>query len=141
MVKAGFFVRKMDIEKIKIEASYKKENGNFVISFDDVPTPKNFKRIDGSIIYIAPNQIGGNHKHKRVEVFVGIGEGLEIYWLDKDGKLKKELMNPSGELFAFFIPPFVPHSIKNNSKAGACLIELADSKQTLKDVERIIIIS
>lgn len=148
MDKAGFFVRKMNvskallrIKKIKIEASYKKENGNFVLSFDDVPTPEGFKRIDQSIVYIAPGKVGGNHKHKRTEVFVGIGEGLKIYWLDEKKKLKMERMNPSGELFAFLIPPFVPHAIKNFSKNGASLIELANSKQTLKDVERVIVIS
>ncbi len=144
VVKAGFFVFKMEIikfvKKIKINPSYKKDNGNFVLSFDDIPTPKNFNKVDQSIVYIKAGQIGGNHKHKRTEVFVGFGEGLEIYWLDKKGKLNFEKMNPNGELLVFFIAPFIPHAIKNNSKNSGVLIEIADSKQTLADVERVKVI-
>lgn len=130
----------MEIKKQQINPSFKKDNGNFVLSFDDVPVPENFKRVDQSIVYIASGQIGGNHKHKRVEVFVGLGEGLEIYWIDEKGELKMEKMNPDGELLVFTVPSFVPHAIKNNSNNPACLLELANSKQTLKDVERITLI-
>lgn len=121
----------MSIQKIKIKPKYKKENGLYVIDIDNIKIP--FKIRERSVVYIPPNQFGGNHKHPRQEAFIGIGEGLEIVWMQNNKKIK-EKMNPKGEIFLFTIPSYLSHAVINKSKEDfGILVEYASDMQ--KDVE------
>jgi len=121
----------MNIQKFEIKPKYKKENGLYVIDIDSIKIP--FKVRERSVIYIPPNQFGGNHKHLRQEAFIGIGEGLELIWI-QNNKRNKEKMNSKGEIFLFIVPSYLGHAVVNNSKnESGILIEYASDFQ--KDVE------
>ena len=129
----------MKPDKIAIEPTYKKENGVWALSLEAIPIPIHFRPRKKSIICLPPESTAGNHKHQRTEIFVGIGEELEIVWLDKDGEQKSDLMNPKGKLYVFKVPPYLPHAIRNNStKHSAYLLEHASTTQ--REVEAIKVI-
>jgi hypothetical protein len=71
-------------------------------------------------------ELGGNHMHVRKEAFIGIGEGLEIHWLGKDGATHKS--------------PMIPHAIKNTTDSPAVILEYADLPQEQSPVERVEVI-
>lgn len=122
----------------KINYTYKKpETEVWVLNTDDIPVDKSFVK-DQQIVHLAPQSVGGNHKHPRTEWFVGIGE-LEFIWLDEKGNKKSEQMNPNGQILLIEVPPFLPHAVRNSSvdKIGI-LFELADGK--MKDVESVKIV-
>jgi hypothetical protein len=101
-----------------------------VLNFNDIPTP-NEKIKDRTLVHLGPLSIGGNHQHPRTEWFVGFGPELEIHWLDDEGQLHSQLMNPNGELVLCEVPPFLPHAIRNNSQHQfALLLEFADAPQS-----------
>ena len=116
----------MKIEQFPITPTYKKENGLWVLNLDTIEIPFDIK--ERSVVSIPPGQIGGNHKHPRQEAFIGLGEGLELVWI-QDGRTERTNMNPEGKLFLFFIPPYLQHAVINNSKTNGILIEFADKAQ------------
>ena len=118
--------------------TYKKpETEVWVLNIDDIPVDKNLIK-DQQIVHLAPQSIGGNHKHPRTEWFIGIGE-LIFVWVDEHGKKHEEQMHPHGEIRLITVPPFVPHAVKNiSADRTAVLFELADAKK--KDVEKIEVI-
>lgn len=104
----------------------------WVLNTDDIPVEKTLVK-DQQIVHLAPQSVGGNHKHPRTEWFIGIGE-LEFIWLDEAGNQQVEKMNPSGQILLFEVPPLLPHAVRNSSStAVGILFELADGK--MKDVE------
>jgi hypothetical protein len=110
------------------------DNGLFVIDIEAIKLPKDFKAKEKTIVYIPPREIGGNHIHLRTEVLIGIGDGLEIHWLDKDGKTHKKYMNSNGKLNTFIVESKTPHAVINKSDSFGILIEyancdLSDAKQ------------
>lgn len=116
----------------KINYTYKKPDTDiWVLNTDDIPVDKSFVK-DQQIVHLAPQSVGGNHKHPRTEWFVGIGE-LEFIWIDEKGNKQTEHMNPNGQIMLIEVPPFLPHAVRNSSsdKVGI-LFELADGK--MKDV-------
>ncbi len=115
--------------------TYKKpETDVWVLNTDDIPVDKDIIK-DQQIIHLAPQSIGGNHKHSRTEWFVGIGN-LVFVWLDDNSKRHEEHMHPSGQLKLITVPSFLAHAVVNKSqdKIGI-LFELADEK--MKDVIQI----
>jgi hypothetical protein len=119
----------------KLNYTYKKPDSDvWVLNTQDIPVDKTLIK-DQQIVHFAPLSVGGNHKHPRIEWFVGIGE-LEFIWLDKNGNKKIQQMNPDGQLLLIEVPPFLPHAVKNSSveKIGI-LFELADD--TANGVEKI----
>jgi uncharacterized RmlC-like cupin family protein len=124
----------MKPDKIAIEPTYKKENGVWTLSLEAIPIPIHFRPRQKSIVCLPPEASAGNHRHQRTEIFVGIGEELEIVWLDKGGEQKSEKMNPSGKLFVFKVPPYLPHAIRNNSKKHSAFL-LEHASTALRDVE------
>lgn len=123
---------------LKINYTYKKpETDVWVLNTDDIPLDKTKIR-DQQIVHLAPKSVGGNHKHPRIEWYIGIGD-LTLVWLDEAGKLYKEPMNPNGQIIFITMPPFVPHAVVNESAdRPGVLFELADGK--MKDVELVKII-
>lgn len=122
----------------KLNYTYKKPDTEvWVLNTDDIPVDKLLVK-DQQIVHLAPQSVGGNHKHPRTEWFVGIGD-LEFIWVDEDGNKHTEHMNPNGQILLIEVPPFLPHAVRNSSvdKVGI-LFELADSK--MKDVEMVKII-
>lgn len=118
----------MVVEKRVIEPAFKRENGLFIIDIDEVKLPEDFEAIERSVVYIPPKQIGGNHKHPRKEIFIGLGD-LELIWIDEDGEVHKEEMGGK-ELKIFVIESMIPHTLKNNSESKfGVLIEFASEKQ------------
>lgn len=119
----------------KLKFTYKREDSDiWVLNKKDIPVDDE-KIKDEQIVHIAPGNSGGNHKHPRIEWFIGIGE-LEFYWLDAKGEEHKTHMNPNGELLLLEIPPYLPHAVKNVSKDKIGIIfELADRVQ--EGVEKI----
>jgi len=127
------------IQKIPLEFSYKRETGLWVRHLDGLPFPANFHCVEKSLVYIPPQRAGGNHKHPRIEGFIGIGEDLNFFYLDEKGKVHEEQMNPKGELVFFFVSPFVPHAVINTSSTQfGILYEVANEKQ--HDVEMVDVI-
>ncbi len=88
-----------------------------------------FKAKKTFVSMIPPKIKLGNHKHSRWEAFIGIGNGLEIQWIDKKGKVHKDTMNPSKDkFFLFIVSPYIPHAIFNNSDTNSILIEFTSGK-------------
>jgi len=129
----------MNIEKFPVQVKYKKQNGLWVVDLEKLALPKGFNPVEKNLLFMPPQQFGGNHKHPREEVFLGINENLQIIWLDEMGQRHEEIMNPKGELFIFYVPANTPHVVRNNSKTlFGILYELASDHQ--HDVERVNII-
>ena len=124
------------IQKYPIEPLYKKDNGLYILDIDSIRVPFQIK--ERSVVYIPPDEFGGNHKHPRQEAFIGIGKGLELIWIQNNKKVR-EKMNPKGKTFLFIVSPYLGHVVINNSKKEfGILIEFADDFQ--KDVENCTII-
>lgn len=120
-----------DPREFKVEPTYKKENGLYVLDIYGIEPP--FLVKERSLVCIPAGQFGGNHKHPRQEAFIGIGEELELVW-QVGAEIYRKKMNPNGEPKLFVIPPFVPHAVINHSpENSAVLIEYADDVQ--HDVE------
>lgn len=110
--------------------TYKRESGLFVINLDDIPLPKDFVVQEKSIVSIPALEKGGNHKHPRIEIMVGIGDQLYIMWKDEKGNICEETMNPSGLFRVFTVPAYVPHAVVNRSSVEkGILIEFANAVQ------------
>lgn len=133
-------VSKLEPIKTAIDYSYKKsESKVWILNFDDIPLPRNVEVKDRQVVRLAPGSVGGNHKHPRREFFIGIGEGLELVWLNESGDKKSEMMNPDSKLLMFEIPPNLPHAVVNKpGSENAVLVEFADEKMT--DVEKVKVI-
>lgn len=114
------------VKKIFLNKSYIKKNQLWVLRLEDIKIP--FKIKERSLVYILPKKFGGNHSHHRIEAFIGLGEGLEIWWKEKN-ILKKEKMNPRGKLYLFIVYSHCPHLIINNSDKPAIIFEFSDGIQ------------
>lgn len=113
----------------KLNYSYKKpDTDTWVLNTDDIPFDKS-KIKDQQIVHLASGSTGGNHKHPRIEWFIGIGD-LVFTWLDEKGQKHTEHMHPNGQILLFEVPPFLAHAVSNISKTtNAVLFEFADMKQ------------
>ena len=119
----------MKVLKKKINLTYKKSNGLWVLDLNKRILPNNFIPKEQSVVYLPPLKVGGNHKHPRTEIFIGIGD-LELIWLDEKGIKKTELLNFNSQNYIFVVLPFTPHAVVNKSKNNfGILIEWADAKQ------------
>jgi len=122
-------------EFTNLNCTYKKPDTEvWVLNMDDIPVSKDLIK-DQQIVYLAPQSIGGNHKHPRTEWFIGVGD-LVFVWLDDNGEKHEEHMHPNGQIKLITVPPFLAHAVVNRSqdKIGI-LFEMADGK--MKDVEQI----
>jgi hypothetical protein len=113
------------IKKIPIEPTYKKDNGLWNLNTLLLPLPDNFTIAERNIIYIPGGQFGGNHKHPRTEVFIGIGD-LYLIWQDAAGDNHEDKMKDDEQLYLFFVESFTPHTVVNRGTNPAVLFELAD---------------
>lgn len=110
----------------KLEYTYKKPDDDvWVLNTNDIPLES--QRIkDTRIVHFAPQSKGGNHRHPRIEWFIGIGD-LMFVWLDEHGHKHSEHMNPNEKLLLFEVPPFLPHAVVNKSdKEIGILFEYGD---------------
>lgn len=115
--------------------TYKKPNTEvWVLNTKDIPVDQELIK-DRQIVHLAPQSVGGNHKHPRTEWFIGIGD-LIFVWLDENGEKHQEHMHPNGQIKLITAPPFLPHAVVNQSrdKTGV-LFEMADGK--MQDVEAV----
>jgi uncharacterized RmlC-like cupin family protein len=119
----------------EISFTYKKKNaGVWVLNTKDIPVDQT-KINNVQLVYLAPRQVGGNHKHQRTEWFVGIGD-LQFIWLDAQGAQHSEPMNPDGQLRLITVPPFLPHAVANiSADVAGVLYEMADGE--LQEVEEV----
>jgi len=110
----------------KLDFTYKRpDTDTWVLNLGDIPVDRS-KIKDQQLARMAPGAFGGNHKHSRTEWFVAVGE-LVFFWLDSEGNRHQEEMNPSGQLLLIEVPPFLPHSVLNQSKdQPGILFELSD---------------
>jgi len=130
----------MQVEKILIEATYKKDNGIWVLNTDLLALKNGFTITEQTIVYFPPGQVAGNHRHPRQEAMIGIGENLFLYWKDEKDITHKEHMNEKGEIYLFIVHSLVPHAVINQSTDQSAIIyEYADDKQ--HDVEAIDVVS
>jgi hypothetical protein len=123
---------------ISLNFTYKKpETDVWVLNFNDIPLPQ--KRIqDKQIIHLAPQSVGGNHKHPRTEWWIAIGE-LELVWQDEQQALHTEHMNPNGKILLIEMPPNIPHAVRNTSPdQRGVLLEWADGKMENVEVIKIV---
>lgn len=122
----------------KLNYTYKKEDSDvWVLNKNDIPI--DFGQVkDEQIVHLAPRSIGGNHKHPRIEWFIGIGQ-LYFHWIDEDGNNKSEPMNPNGNILLFEVPSYLSHAVENRSKGQfGVLFEMADGE--MDEVENVIIL-
>jgi len=119
-------------DKFQVDPTYTKENGVWVLDLKNVLLPRYFHIKEMNIIYVPPGQTLGNHRHPRTEIFVGIGDNLELSWITKDRKVKHEPMHPDkSKIMLWKVPPFLPHAIRNTSATQfALLVEYANSSQS-----------
>ncbi|MCG2691360.1 hypothetical protein L6272_00885, partial [Microgenomates group bacterium] len=97
-----------------------------IIDLATIKFPPKFKPKEQAIVYIPPQQIAGNHQHQRTEVFLAIGEQLEMIWIENNKK--KQKMNPKGKLYLFKVTDKTPHAIINKSKTTpGVLFEFTDT--------------
>jgi uncharacterized RmlC-like cupin family protein len=133
-----------NIERIPLEPKYRRDNGLFVVSLDNLVLPPSYDKLDfdareRSLVSIPAGQAGGNHKHPRLEAFFTLDSTVELHWIDGSGAPQMEPMGPvDGQAYVFVIPPMVPHAVLNNGEAPITLIEFADGPQ--RDVEPIRIV-
>lgn len=124
------------IASFNINPDYIKDNGLFVLDIDRDGLPLGFEPKARTIVTIPPQAQGGNHRHSRIEAFVGFGEGLELHWIDESGEHQSAPMNPNGELLLFVMPSMVPHAVVNTSTTTqAFLLEYADQTPSENTVE------
>jgi uncharacterized RmlC-like cupin family protein len=126
----------MDVKKMTIEPTYKKDNGLWALDTQKVLPESLFIPVEQSIISLPPDQVAGNHKHKRREALLGIGATAFFLWQDENGKVHEEAMNPEDTLYLFVIPPNVPHAVVNKSTDEPVLLyEYFDDIH--RDIERV----
>lgn len=120
---------------IDLNYTYKKQDSDvWVLNIDDIPIDKSMMK-DQQIVHLAPQSVGGNHKHPRTEWFVAMGD-LVLSWIDENGDKKEEHMNPNGKLKLITMPSFLAHAITNRSRTQTgILFELSDEK--MRAVEKI----
>lgn len=124
----------MEITKIFIEPSYKKDNGLWVLHIDPLLLPTEFHAVEQSLVSIPPQEAGGNHKHPRQEAFIATSKYLMLYWIDEKGEKHEEVMFDGNKLVLFIVSPYTPHAVLNTSiNSSALLYEFANDKQ--HDVE------
>ncbi len=121
------------------DATYIKENGVTVIRQNDLKPFIPFETKDEMIVKIPSLQFGGNHTHPRQECWFGIGEKLELIWLDEHKNLQKVKMNEHKQLSLFLMPPNIAHTVINYGGNDAFLYEFADGPQV--DVKQFDLIS
>ncbi len=117
------------INRFTIPYTYKRETDLWVLNLETVELPIDFEIVERSIVAIPPKQTGGNHTHPRQEVFIELGEGLELHWRDETGIKHIVSLDSAGGLTAFLIPPNIPHAVYNSGNMNAYLIEFADGVQ------------
>ena len=118
----------------------KKDDGSWAFDLETIPFPSGFSPSMRFVAYLTPGKVGGNHRHPRTEVFLGIGEGLEFVWIDKEGKKQSKKMNTGGKLMLVMVSPFVPRAVANHcEKESAVLLEFADA--ALESEEKVEVIS
>lgn len=123
---------------ISLDYTYKKPDTEvWVLNTDDISVDKDLIK-DQQIVHLAPQSVGGNHKHPRTEWFIGIGD-LVFVWMDDSGAKHEWQMHPNGQIKLITVPPYLAHAVVNRSqdKVGI-LFEMADGK--MKDVEPVKII-
>lgn len=123
----------MKFEKIKIKPTSVRDDGKVFFDLDNIDLPEGFKAKERWLAFIPAGGYGGNHKHARIECFIGIGEGMMFIWQDESGKIQEEAMHPNGEYFLFVVHPYLPHAVINNGSKEAIMLEYADGP--LVDVE------
>ena len=124
----------------KFEPTYTRDDGLIVIYGKSIPLPKEYKQKyeESGIVIFPPGAKGGNHKHPRIEALYS-PDNLTIIWVDKKGKRHKKSMAPkNGKYILFVTEPNEPHSVINNTKRDATLVEFAEVEQhEVKSVELI----
>ena len=122
----------------KLNFTYKKSDSEvWVLNTDDIPIDKNQIK-DQQIVHLAPESAGGNHKHPRIEWFIGIGD-LELVWLNDRGQTQIEPMHPNGQILLIQIPSLLPHAVRNVSHThNAILFEYANAKMTSVEPVKIV---
>ena len=129
----------MVVSKIPLEASYRKDNGIWVLHLDTVVLPADFQIAEHSLVSVPPQTIAGNHRHKRAEAFIATGKDLIFHWLDTKGRRHSDPMFVDGELMLFVVPSDVPHAVENKSShSPEILYEFADNKEHI--VERVSVV-
>jgi hypothetical protein len=117
------------MQEIPFKTSYRHEEQEmWVLDLKDLPLPDTFKTdLPAHIIYMAPGGWGGNHRHRRTEAFVGIGDDLHIIWRDEAGEMHDaKMMEGKDGLKLFVVPSMLPHLVENRSSSFALLYELYD---------------
>ena len=118
-----------DVTITPFTPSYTRDiQGVSVLVVDDIPLPKGFTPgPPPHLIQIGPHGWGGNHRHRRQEVYVGYGEGLVMIWRDANGERREAPMTSNdGMLQMVVMPSMVPHLVENRAAAPAILYELLD---------------
>jgi hypothetical protein len=108
-----------------IAPAYKKDNGLWSLRMDQLPLPEGFTAKESGVVYIPSGGHGGNHKHPRREVFVGIGDALYLVWQDSEGHTHEKRMMDGEHLYLCDVEPLTPHAVVNKAAGFAVLVELA----------------
>jgi uncharacterized RmlC-like cupin family protein len=108
------------MQEISFDVTYDEtDQGIWVLRLADLPLPKNFpEKPSHYVISFGPGAWGGNHRHERVEAFVGMGEGLYIVWQDGAGERHEQPMmsKDKSRLKMFVVPAWTPHMVENRSE-------------------------
>ncbi len=79
--------------------------------------------------YIGPGDVAGNHYHKnKKEIFCPLGNLELILVGPKNGKKKIIKMNIGTKNYykMYYIPPFIPHAVRNTTKRFQSLVVLTN---------------
>lgn len=83
---------------------------------------------------LKPKVVGGNHKHARVEWFIGFGD-LQLFWIEA-GQVQHAPMQHDGAPFLIKIPSGLSHAVVNNSQTETAVVfEFADGP--MHNVEKV----
>ncbi|MCB0745038.1 MAG: hypothetical protein KDC67_14110, partial [Ignavibacteriae bacterium] len=116
------------VQVIKLEPKYVRENVLQVLELDSIKIPDGIEIKDQSIVHMFPGAVGGNHKHPRIEIFIGFGD-LAFYYMEDELKSIK-FGNDIGFMKMIVVPSMLPHAVRNESDTEqAVLYELANAKQ------------
>jgi len=102
------------------------------MNYNDEP----FNCIHSYVISITPGKVRANHYHKKKEEWIASASGkieLRIENIMTGEKDKLLLDTSAKEYEIIYIPPFVAHAVKNNSKREASLIVFSKNPEDKED--------
>ncbi len=127
------------IQTLQLPHSYVRNSGLWVRGLSPILIPEISQPLTQiSLVCLPPKQVGGNHKHPRIEVFGLMSGNLELHYLEADNHQICTMATPtSQDMTLYVIPTLLPHAVINRSDGNAYMLEFASEPQ--HDIESVVL--